>query len=324
MTNMRGVNLSVFEFDYDLTWAAFLMNADEKVYGRFGGRDAESADKYLTLAGLKYALRAALAAHRREWPPKVEGPPGPIVTVEHSPAAQRLKTTACIHCHQVYDFERSDRKAQGKWRVQDVWGMLPPDPRTVGLTLDPEQGDRVWRVISWSPASAAGLKPGDTLTVVNGIPVHSFADVQHALRHAPAAGKTAVAWERAGRPLTAELTLAGGWRQTDISWRPFVWGLGPSPCVFGTDLSPAEKRSLGLSGKSLAFWQADYVPPQAQAAGIHRQDVILGINDKSLEMTALQFNAYIRLNYQTGERVIFNVVRGSQHLRLPMTLPEKE
>ena len=64
LVNMRGVNLNVFDFDYDLTWAAFLMNAEEKIYGRFGGRDPDSPDRYLTLAGLKYALRAALAAHR--------------------------------------------------------------------------------------------------------------------------------------------------------------------------------------------------------------------------------------------------------------------
>src|SRR5436190_1481215 len=37
---MRGVNLDVFDFDYDLTGAGFFLNADEKVYGRYGGRGA--------------------------------------------------------------------------------------------------------------------------------------------------------------------------------------------------------------------------------------------------------------------------------------------
>src|SRR5215831_17654422 len=104
ISNMRGVNLNVFDFDYDLTWMAFLMNADEKVYGRFGGRNADSADEYLTLGGLKAAMREALAAYRRD--PMALGPAAerPPRTVEHYPAAKRLRANTCIHCHQVWDF----------------------------------------------------------------------------------------------------------------------------------------------------------------------------------------------------------------------------
>ena len=58
---MRGVDLNVFAFDYDLTWTAFFLNGDETIYGRFGGRDGPVADRYLTLPGLKHAMRAALA-----------------------------------------------------------------------------------------------------------------------------------------------------------------------------------------------------------------------------------------------------------------------
>src|SRR5438552_4228565 len=61
---MRGVNLDVFDFDFDLTWAAFFLSPDEMVYGRYGGRDARSPDSRLSLAGLRYAMAQALAAHR--------------------------------------------------------------------------------------------------------------------------------------------------------------------------------------------------------------------------------------------------------------------
>ena len=44
LVRISGADLNVFDFDYDLTWAAFFLNADETVYGRFGGRDAESPD----------------------------------------------------------------------------------------------------------------------------------------------------------------------------------------------------------------------------------------------------------------------------------------
>src|SRR5438093_11556995 len=105
---MRGVDLNVFDFDYDLTWAAFFMNGHEKVYGRFGGRNASSADGYLTLAGLKHALREALESHRRE-SQRTAAPEGPQPrTVEQFAAAKRVKPDTCIHCHQVYDFRRDE------------------------------------------------------------------------------------------------------------------------------------------------------------------------------------------------------------------------
>src|SRR5690242_16460520 len=137
---MRGVNLDVFAFDYDLTWAAFFLNADEKVYGRFGGRDAESPDKYLTLPGLKHAMRAALAAHKVELP-RPAGEPKTARVVEQYAAARRLRTGACIHCHQVYDFRREELKSAGKWSLDDVW-VYPP-PENVGLSVNPDRGDRV-------------------------------------------------------------------------------------------------------------------------------------------------------------------------------------
>ena len=66
LLRITGVDLNLFDFDFDLTWAAFFMNTNEKIYGRYGGRDAGPADAHLTLPGLKHAMRAALAAYRRD------------------------------------------------------------------------------------------------------------------------------------------------------------------------------------------------------------------------------------------------------------------
>ena len=150
---MRGVNLDVFAFDHDLTWAAFFLNADETVYGRFGGRDGESPDKYLTLSGLKHAMRAALAAHAKEPKAKPTAEPKPARAVEQYAAAGRLKPSACIHCHQVYDFRREDRQAAKKWSLDEVW--VYPLPENVGLTVEPDQGDRIKSVQAKSPAAFA-------------------------------------------------------------------------------------------------------------------------------------------------------------------------
>ena len=66
LSKVEGVDLNVFQFDYDLTMMVFFLNAEERIYGRYGGRGGESADARLSLAGLHYAMKAALDAHRRK------------------------------------------------------------------------------------------------------------------------------------------------------------------------------------------------------------------------------------------------------------------
>jgi serine protease Do len=318
LTRMRGVNLDLFEFDYDLTWAAFFLNADEKIYGRYGGRDAESADSRTSLAGLRYAMEAALAAHRPGGKTAAPKTIKPLRTVDEYAASRRLSDKACIHCHQVYDFRREELQASGKWRLDEVW--VYPLPENVGLTLEVDRGDRVAKVLPDSPAARLGIHPGDRLRTVNGQPVAALADVQHALHRAPAKGEIPLAWESEGKAKTGNLTLAEGWRKTDVSWRWSLRGLDPPPWVQGIDLNADEKKALGLGARQLAFRQGPFVTEPARQAGIQQGDVILGVDGKTLEMTARQFAAYVRLTYKVGDRVTYNVLRDGKRLDVPLTL----
>ncbi len=337
---MRGVDLDVFDFDYDLTWMAFFLSADGEVYGRYGGRGPDEGTKYRSPAGLRHALDAALAAHRRSQTRGARGEgreprenkalplaprPSPLApaqkvrTVEQYPAAARLSPGACIHCHNVYDFRRGAMQAAGTWSLDEVW--VYPLPENVGLALDVDRGDRVRAVAPGSAASRLGLVAGDTLRALNGVPVASFADIQYAMHRAPARGSVAVAWERAGKPHAGRLELAEGWRRTDVSWRWSLRGLRPEPCLDGDDLTPQEKRKLGLAETQLAFRQGPFVAPEARHAGVQINDVIVGVDGRRLEMTARQFGAYIRLNYRPGDVVRLNVLRAGKRLELPLRLP---
>jgi S1-C subfamily serine protease len=109
----------------------------------------------------------------------------PRRTVEQYPAAKRLKESACIHCHQVYDFRREAAQAAGTWDRSEVW--VYPQPENLGVTLDTEQGNRVQAVAADSPASRLGLRAGDLLRRVNDLPVASIADVRYALHGSPSA-----------------------------------------------------------------------------------------------------------------------------------------
>src|SRR5262249_32681912 len=127
------------------------------------------------------------------------------------------------------------------------------------------------------------------LRKVNGVPVASIADVQYGLHRAPAEGEIPISWTRDGKPRSSNLSVARGWRKTDISWRWSLRGLEPLPWVQGEDLSPEEKNKLGLLKNQLAFYQSAFLSPTARQAGILTGDVIIGVDDKHLEMTSQQF-----------------------------------
>lgn len=319
MTKMQGSDLTIFDFDYDLTWAAFFLNANGKIYGRYGGRDEGPAEKGLSLKGLKYAMRAALESHRRD----PDGKPTPVAKdvdkVEKYAAAKRVKN--CIHCHQVWDFRREALTKAGRWTRDEVW-VYPP-PANIGLELDIDQGDRIERVVPKSIASVTGLRNGDVLQTLNSLPIHSYGDVQYALHRSPKTGTVPVVWQRDGQTMRGQLRLNAGWRETDISWRASMWSLEPQAFVYGRDLTAAAKRKLGLAADRLAFTQGNFVPNESRKAGIRGKDIIIGIDGKELKMKMLQFNAWVRLNHKVGDRITFDVIRNGKPMKIPLTLTSR-
>jgi serine protease Do len=313
---ITGSDLNVFDFDYDLTWAAFFMNADEKIYGRYGGRDAKGADTRNSLPGLKYAMRAALEAHGRE--PKDHGAADkqPPVYVENLPPA--INHRGCIHCHQVKEIRRQDALAKGLWKREEVW--VYPLPENVGITLEIDRGNVVRSVAPSSAADQAGVRTGDLIQRMSGFSVNSFADAQYALHHSPAKGRIPINWLRVGKTMAADLAVADGWRKTNITWRPSLLDLLPSLTLFGPDLTAKEKKVLGLDAKQLAFRQDKNVHSDARAMGIQGDDIVIGIDNERLEMTVTDFLAHVRRNYLVGDRAILKLIRNGQRIDLQIKL----
>ena len=77
-------------------------------------------------------------------------------------------------------------KRDGKWDRDQVW--IYPMPENVGLTLDVDRGNLIRSVQADSAASKAGMKPGDTIETLNGVPVASFADASYGLHRGPKSG----------------------------------------------------------------------------------------------------------------------------------------
>jgi hypothetical protein len=118
------------------------------------------------------------------------------------------------------------------------------------------------------------------------------------------------------------VSLTDGWRRTDVSWRWSLKSLSPNPSIIGDDLSLEERKKLGLDARQLAYRHMNFLTPTARHAGLQANDVIVGIDDKMLSMTARQFEAHIRLNHRVGEEITLNVLRGKERVKVKLKLPE--
>jgi S1-C subfamily serine protease len=317
-TRMREVNLELFDFDYDLTWMGFFLDANDRILGRYGGRDETGPDSQVSLNGLRYAMERALARHKSRTEAPTPRRTEKVRTVMDFAAAAQLSARACVHCHQVYDLRRHTLQTQGKWRLDELW--VYPQPENVGLSLAVDQGDRITRVRPDSPADHLGLKKEARLLSMGEVSISSIADLQYALHRAPTRGKIRLVWEHQGKTREGEILLGEGWRKTDISWRWSLRGLDPPPWVHGDDLSNRARKALGIPPGRLALEQGPFVSEPARQAGIRQGDILLGVDGKMLELTARQFGVYIRLNYKVGDRVVYHLLRAGKRMDVTITL----
>ena len=156
------------------------------------------------------APRAAGRPGRAPASAKLAPPPeaGKPLLAEEYPAAREQPKNACIHCHQVNEFRRAQRQAAGVWKREEIW--VYPLPENVGLVLEVDRGDHVRRVVPGSAAAKIGVRTGDVVRSVNGVPVASQADFRYGLHRAPWKGKVPLVWSRAGRELTGTARTGRG------------------------------------------------------------------------------------------------------------------
>jgi S1-C subfamily serine protease len=222
----------------------------------------------------------------------------------------------CVHCHQVKEILNDGLRQAGRWSREMVWTYPLPD--NLGMELEIDRGNVIKEIKPKSPAARAGLQAGDVVQQLNSVPIHSFADAQFALDRAPASGEIPISLSRGKRNLETKLSLPDGWRKTDISWRASMQRFVASPHLWGEDLPVREKKALGLSAKQLAFRQQNSIPAPVKAAGIRGGDIILGLDDQSLEMDVAVFARYIQKNYLAGDKVTINILRDGKPLKVPM------
>jgi predicted metalloprotease with PDZ domain len=316
LVKMNGVDLQQFQFDYDQTWAAFFMNADGAIYGRYGTRAGgkTNATTHISVASLKKTLERALGLHQGYPANKAQlagkrGAPPAFRFVEDSPVKNR-KEAHCVHCHHVREDLRKLKWQQQKLTADDIW--VYPLPENIGLKMEVDDGLRVKSVTPDSPAAQAGILAGDELANMNGQRLISQADIQGVLHNAPAQSQLAVSLTRDGAAMKKTLNLSGDWKQSDLSWRESSWALRPG--LWTVPLSKAQKQEKGLAADALGL-RVKWVfgkESAAKKAGLRDGDLIAAVDGKTAPLSEAQFLAHVRLNHPPGSKLRLTLLRSGE------------
>lgn len=339
--NANALDLTRFQFDYDLSFSTMFFNADGTIYGRFGSWQHQKDALDTTITGYKASLEATLEIHRAYPGIKAalagkQGGPTPFAVPVEIPAlatkyGRELNwggnvVQSCVHCHQIGDAFRVWHRNQGKPVPTELIYPMPM-PETIGLTMDGETAARVTSVAAGSFAETAGIKAGDTLATLDGQPLISSADLAWVLHRAPESGALPVKVLRGGAEQSLTLNLPKGWRlKSDISTRVGTWPM--RAMAFGgmvlTDLPDEERQKRGLDNKSMALLVKSVgqygIHATAKKVGFLKDDVLIAVDSQSGRMTEGELIGHLLTNRMQKENVTFSIKRGEKKLELSLPM----
>jgi hypothetical protein len=337
----NGLDLSLFQFDTDQSFAVFMLNGDGTIYGRFGTRSDQSywADD-VSIEGLAKALAGALELHKAYPGNKAElaakkGPPPDFAAPEQYPTLRGKYGAAlnyegnvvqsCIHCHQIGDAQRLVHR-QTSGTIADHVLFPYPHPKAIGLILDPKERASVLRVASGSIAERAGFRAGDEIQKLNGQPLLSIADVQWVLHHVPAGGgRVDAKVKRGGQAVDVPLALPPGWRRLDdIAWRASSWelrriGLGG---MYAKPLLPELRAELKIPETKMALkvqHVGQFAPHDvAKKVGVKAGDILTSFNGRSDLLRETDVLTYALNEVPRGTSVPITLLRDGQQVSIAL------
>jgi hypothetical protein len=298
------LDLDLFQYDYDMSWAAMFLNADQTIYGRYGSRDASGpqSDGLLSVAAFRKAAERVLALHA-DYPKNKTALAAKTGTKSAYAAANQIpgltdrpavatERRQCVHCHMLKEFDLRAKWEAGKLSAADLF--VYPLPQTIGLTTAVSDGLQVTAVRSGSVAATAGIATDDNLVSINGQPPrfagrHSIGS--HTAEQWPLGGDAKARRPDAGK----KIVVSGDWKRSDIAWRASSW-LG----LQGTEIGAAFCRGEAGQrhrGRPSGTCREEHLRPRrarAKTAGLRQNDVIIAVDGQSAEMDESEFLVDLR------------------------------
>jgi serine protease Do len=340
----NGLDLSLFQFDTDQSFAVFFLNSDGTIYGRFGTRsDRTNWVGDVSIDGLANALKGALALHQgypqnKETLSAKRGPKSEFPSPEKLPSLEsKYQATldyqgkvvqSCIHCHQIGDALRQlTIKRTG--HLPEAMLFPYPHPKVVGLVLDPHEMATVQSVEPGTAAEQAGFKAGDIIQKMAGQPLLSIADIQWVLQNTSPEGASLQAdVMRGDKPVELMLHLEKGWRQRDdIAWRASTWELRRIAMagIYLVELPDELRAKWKLSPKStslLVQHVGQYGPHDlAHKAGVRKGDILIGVNSRTDLLRETDLIADRIRTRKPGEIVTLTLLRDGRQTSIGIAFP---
>ncbi len=329
--NTNTLDLTRFQFDYDLSFSSLFLNADGTVYGRYGSWKHQKNSQETALAGYTKAIQAALALHRNYPANKATlsgKQPGdtPFKTpIEIPELAKKYKAEldwegkvvgSCVHCHMIGAATQTWYRSQNKPMPESL--IYPfPEPETIGLTLASEDIAHVDTVAAGSLAEKAGIKAGDNIISLAGQPLISIADVSWALHRTANEATLASVVSRAGQEVALTLALPAGWRRkSDVTLRIAVWP-ERGMALGGMRLEPAEGEGIGLKIKGVGQYG---MHATAMKSGFKAGDVLLDFDGINTPISEGALLGHLLQTRQPGDKVKVTVQRAGQRLELALPM----
>jgi len=331
---MKGVDLSLFQFDHDLNWAGMFINADGVVYARYGTQSAEGSDAYNSIDGLLTTMQRVLELHAG-YPgnlAELKGKRGtrPVKSALELPGlrnpekyARQTERSNCIHCHNIHDAEYQHALETGTYTREMLWKYPLPD--NIGLKIDRKDGVRIQQVVADSAAARAGFQAGEDVVRMNGQRILSIADMQWVLHPLPNTDtQVEIETSRSGRKMVA---LKAGWKESDFSWRGSTWNAPPRFGVWAPRLPEEKRRALKLPEDSTPLevrWinRGGLSGQKAFEAGLREQDVIVELAGKPIQLDPRALNVHLKLHYKVGDTLPLTVLRNGKQHSLKILLAE--
>jgi serine protease Do len=338
----NGLDLSLFQYDYDQSFAIFVLNADGTIYARYGTRSDRTEWKDdVSLEGLAETLRAALKLHR-EYPNNQKSlagkqSPSPLFEKpESSPLHQgRFPTELvfndnvvknCIHCHMIGDAQRDYFRREGKPVPAEILFQYP-HPKNLGMIVDPSTRSTIKSVEKGSAAEKAGFRQGDQIESLGGQPILSLADMQWVLHGLKDETSVQAVVTRGDRVLELTLPLATDWRENeDLSWRVSTWPMR-AMVAGGLKLTAASnevRNELNLPTSTMAL-VVEHVGQYgkhaiAKQAGFQKGDIIVSYDGRSDLVRETDLIAYGMRHTKPNDRVEVKVLRNGKPLEMQLRM----
>jgi hypothetical protein len=319
IVTMAGIDIGLFDFDRHNSIYFFVLNADEQIYLRYGGRDAEDGGTYLDLDSIELAMRHGLKQHELFKAGKLPRQPRPAPKFPQEIASLKkevIERNRCIECHLIGDYGAQDLEKAGKLdKIKTLWPS--PDLKTLGIHLDAPKGLLVGK--AEGAAARAGMRAGDLITAFNQSPVLTFGDLQYVYgRLDRNAQRIKLTVERAGKPKTLTISLPIEWWYTDTSFR--FWTVEPMVYFTSKPLAPDQKRKLNFKADGFAS-EVTEVDPLGESLKLHTLkagDIIYAVEGVGSSKLTRNVELYIKLTARAGERVRLKLLREGKPMEMTL------